>query len=453
MASGMSASVVRQIGSLYEGGSVAGMSDRELLDRFNAGRDAAGEAAFAALVARHGPMVLNIGSALAARSTSAAVSNHLCETTAGAALAFAVGKSAGPGSVAAGLACEVVRSMMYHRLKIAVLTMLLLGAVATGVGFAGKALAGRDGAKGFAGGVQTPDDANAKPAPGRMFVVGRVVDPDGKPVPGATVTASVQAKFSQAWSALARPVLDEIGHISADESGRFRVDAPRTSSSRHDAFVAIALAPGFGVGWVKVDPDADQPTADIKLEPEQVIEGRVFDVQCRPAQGVTVSVASIEHQSVHASETRTVEGVVEGPIYDWTRVNDLPAWPKPATTDAEGRFAIHGVGRGVKVGLSVIDPRFALDVIDVETDNAAGVKTVTATLEPGKIFTGRVTDAETGKPVPHARLRFSADSSLPQRWFFRHTQFQADADGRFRGIRRAENTLTSWSTRQPERAM
>ena len=60
MASGMSASVVRQIGSLYEGGSVAGMSDRELLDRFNAGRDAAGEAAFAALVARHGPMVLNI---------------------------------------------------------------------------------------------------------------------------------------------------------------------------------------------------------------------------------------------------------------------------------------------------------------------------------------------------------------------------------------------------------
>ena len=64
MASGMSASVVRQIGSLYEGGSVAGMSDRELLDRFNAGRDAAGEAAFAALVARHGPMVLNIGQEL-----------------------------------------------------------------------------------------------------------------------------------------------------------------------------------------------------------------------------------------------------------------------------------------------------------------------------------------------------------------------------------------------------
>ena len=53
-------SVVRQIGSLYEGSSVAGLSDRQLLDRFAAQRDAAGEAAFAALVTRHGPMVLGV---------------------------------------------------------------------------------------------------------------------------------------------------------------------------------------------------------------------------------------------------------------------------------------------------------------------------------------------------------------------------------------------------------
>src|SRR5580693_7987557 len=53
-------SVVRQIGSLFEGGSVAGLSDRQLLERFTAQRDAAGEAAFAALVSRHGPMVLDV---------------------------------------------------------------------------------------------------------------------------------------------------------------------------------------------------------------------------------------------------------------------------------------------------------------------------------------------------------------------------------------------------------
>ena len=64
MASLTSGSVVRQIGSLFDGSSVAGMSDQELLDRFTARRDAAGESAFAALVLRHGPMVLGVCNAL-----------------------------------------------------------------------------------------------------------------------------------------------------------------------------------------------------------------------------------------------------------------------------------------------------------------------------------------------------------------------------------------------------
>ena len=51
-----SESLVRQLGSLFEGGSVAGLSDRQLLERFTTGeRDAVGEAAFAALVAGTGP--------------------------------------------------------------------------------------------------------------------------------------------------------------------------------------------------------------------------------------------------------------------------------------------------------------------------------------------------------------------------------------------------------------
>ena len=54
-------SVARQLESLFEGGSAAGLSDRQLIERFVAGRDPrAAEAAFAALVARHGPMVLGL---------------------------------------------------------------------------------------------------------------------------------------------------------------------------------------------------------------------------------------------------------------------------------------------------------------------------------------------------------------------------------------------------------
>ena len=54
------ASIVRQIESLFDGGSLAGLSDGQLVKRFNDRRDATGEDAFAALVARHGPMVLHV---------------------------------------------------------------------------------------------------------------------------------------------------------------------------------------------------------------------------------------------------------------------------------------------------------------------------------------------------------------------------------------------------------
>jgi RNA polymerase sigma-70 factor (ECF subfamily) len=44
--------------SLFGGGVLGGLPDRDLLERFSANRDAVGELAFTALVARHGPMVL-----------------------------------------------------------------------------------------------------------------------------------------------------------------------------------------------------------------------------------------------------------------------------------------------------------------------------------------------------------------------------------------------------------
>src|SRR5262245_63191477 len=57
MASGAVGVVARGLGRLFTAGGVAGLSEGQLLDRFVARRD---EAAFEALMARHGPMVLGI---------------------------------------------------------------------------------------------------------------------------------------------------------------------------------------------------------------------------------------------------------------------------------------------------------------------------------------------------------------------------------------------------------
>jgi len=49
---------LRQTQTLFESGTIAGLTDRELLDRFERRDGEAAESAFAAIVARHGPLVL-----------------------------------------------------------------------------------------------------------------------------------------------------------------------------------------------------------------------------------------------------------------------------------------------------------------------------------------------------------------------------------------------------------
>ncbi len=60
MAYAASASLARQLGGLFQGDCTAGLSDRQLLERFTDRGGPADEAAFAAIVARHGPMVLGV---------------------------------------------------------------------------------------------------------------------------------------------------------------------------------------------------------------------------------------------------------------------------------------------------------------------------------------------------------------------------------------------------------
>ncbi len=52
--------VLRQIHTLFSAGTFSGHSDRQLPERFVAKRQPDSEAAFAALVERHGPMVLGV---------------------------------------------------------------------------------------------------------------------------------------------------------------------------------------------------------------------------------------------------------------------------------------------------------------------------------------------------------------------------------------------------------
>jgi RNA polymerase sigma factor (sigma-70 family) len=573
-------SMIRQIQSLFDGGSVAGLSDRQLLDRFGDRRDPAAESAFAAMVRRHGPMVLGVcrqllgdrhhaedafqavflvlarkagsirdpdrlgawlygvavrtarkaqarlirhrrreggetpnaaaaeptappadqpainreqaealhdeidrlpssfrlavihcyfegltldeaahrlgwpegtlrsrlarardklrrglirrgvvfpvaalAAVLESRPASASVSSPLCDMTTRAAIRFAAGRAA------TALAQEVLRAMLVNKLRLIATTLPLLAALATGAGYWTYAAAMKDEPHGQPA-PQSPvaaksDDTIPKPAPGRMFVVGRILDAQGQPVPDATIMAYARSKALGHSPSLSRMTPNPIGETRADGSGRFRLDATRTSSSQYDTFGTVAIAPGYAAAWVEFDPDIDRPTADITLQPEQVIEGRLFDLQGRPIRDVTPMVRGIA-RVVRPNGGPAGRDQLEGVFFWSSHTRALPAWPRPATSDGEGRFALHGLGRGWRVFLAIDDPRFASQQITIDTDDSQQLKRV---LELAKILKGRVTYADTGKPVPRALLMVQSYRQGVGRG---STEFETDDDGRFR---------------------
>jgi len=320
--------------------------------------------------------------------------------------------------------------MFVNKIKLAALTTLLVGLVASGSGYIGQAQARQAGKPEVRQIAAKPDDVSPKSAPGRMFVIGRVLDPQGKPVPNASVMVYARSRVFRMDAPVERLYPKELGRATSDGAGRFQADVPRTSSSRDDDLGASALAPGYGAGWVDaLDPDADQPNADITLRPEQVIHGRLFDLQGQPARDVKLSVTAIRR--VVPKAPYTPQENFEGPAFLWTHPDDLPGWPSPAITGPDGRFTLHGVGPGLRVFLTVLDPRFSSQVIDVNTDTASTTKPLSFALQPVRTITGRATYADTGKPVAHAQVRVSGFDQFQDGVGARPIITVADAEGRF----------------------
>ena len=597
-----SGSVVRQIGTLFDGGSVAGLTDQQLLERFNAQHDAAGETAFAALVSRHGPMVLDvcrqllgdphdaedafqavflvlarrarsirepellgnwlygvalrtarckkaeiarrrekeggdtmrhsrpgsgaadssaeqpaidreqaealhdeinrlpksfrlpvvlcyfegltvdeaarrlrcpagtIGSrlarareklrhgltrrgvvlsaaalttALATRSASASIPSQLCDITTKAALEYAAGQAvAGATSASAiALAREVIRSMLLNKLRFFAVALLFLGAVVTVAGYGNQSFAMKDEP------VKTPAGLAPRPAtkpdsaPGRMTVTGRVLDPEGKPVKGAVVDLMGMSRTPWVSASVDDFDFTVLGLGETDGDGRFRLEAPRTSSTRYLELIALAAAPGFGLGWTYLNLNAEQPVGDIRLFTEQLVRARLVEITGRPAAGVEVRTQSISQEND--------KGIAEGGI---SFLENPPvgarAWPRPTKTDDQGRIIIKGIGQGLSMGLTVRDPRYARQDLYIKPTGPNATKETSLALEPARIIEGRVLAADTGKPIPRAIVSAMTMVENEQVRGFVTSKFQTDAEGRFQmnPIAGAEYTLGAFPT-------
>jgi hypothetical protein len=272
--------------------------------------------------------------------------------------------------------------------------------------------------------VAKPNDS----PPGQMIVTGRVLEPDGKP--GARLPIDIVGE-------LRTPIVSanertDLGHGTTDGDGRFRIETVRASSARFHNVYALAgtAGAGSGFGCVKINPDADQPVAEIQLRPEQIIRGRLVDIQGQPAVGVSVRLDQI-FAAAQPAEMGIFEPIGRAYDYLWTSSpGELRAWPKPVLTDKDGRFSLTGVGRGITVRLEVNDERFASQKFDVATDEQPAPKAVSVALHPATIIEGQVRAADTGQAVPNAAIAVISTSG--QFGMFRRSKFRADDQGRFR---------------------
>ena len=385
-------------------------------------------------LARRG--VILPASALAAlldsKFASASVSSPLCDMTTRAAIFFTA-EQAAAGSTSASamaLAQRVLRSMFVNKIKLTALTSMILGAVA-GAGYWNHTFAMKEGPmRNPAGRASQTDPRNmerphlaTKPdlaSSRRMTVTGRMLDLAGKPAAGVPVDIIGRPRAPEVGADVRTSPYDLLGQGATDDDGRFRIDASRTSTASLYELYALAAGRGTSVSWTALNADSEQPTADIRLQAEQVIRGRLVDVSGQPTAGVEVHIQFYSHGR---GESDSIGLPWAGPL------EGIQAWPKPVTTDALGRFVLNGIGRGF-VALRVRDPRFACQRFDFQDNERDEGKEVTLALQPATIIEGRALAADTGRPIASAVISVSASFGAFGGMFT--TKSRADDQGRFK---------------------
>jgi RNA polymerase sigma factor (sigma-70 family) len=325
-----------------------------------------------------------LAAALSTRSAAASVSSHLCETTACAAISFAAGQSASPLAVA--VARQLVRSALLEKVKLLAMSLLLLGAIATSAAYLTRALARNDEPKPPQPGVRS-GQASRQPAaapspdPDRVTIHGRVLAPDGKPLPGARVAVVAMPPPLPQGRLVREPEHYEVlASATADADGRFRIDFPRIATDRNGLNLVVG-ATGWALTGKYIGDDLPASPLTITMEPERSVRGRLFDVQGQPIAGVRVRVSQYH--------TAPFDGA-----------SQAPAWPEPATTDQEGRFTFRGLGRSSTIMIEASSDRHARQTFRIDFADEPKSGALSLTLSPAQVIEVRTTRADDGKPLP-----------------------------------------------------
>jgi hypothetical protein len=274
----------------------------------------------------------------------------------------------------------------------------------------------------------------------QAVVTGKMALADGKPAVAAHV-AVIATRTEAGRGGDLLPRGEVLAEATTDDSGKYRLTIQGASSKTHRDANLIARQDGYAIAWQPLNLDKATNEASLTLAVEEPIRGRLVDIEGLPAAGVGLSVLFVpkKSNSGEISRDRVAYHGEKSPV----------AWPKPVTSDADGRFVLTGLSasQGAYLNVSGSD-RFAPQNIALNTGtsemrperdmtyrslikNAAPGEEVVLPLSPAQWFEGQITFADTGQPAPHARLTIWA-SQQPVGGSMMSLAGQTDAAGRYR---------------------
>jgi len=217
-----------------------------------------------------------------------------------------------------------------------------------------------------------PKTANPAPAPAPandpdlIRVRGIVLDPDGKPVAAAQVsapnpldggmlaktTSAADGRFEMSWK-------------KSQASAWAKGDMP--AEHFWQEVKVAAFAGGYGLAWAGFDHTDANGDLVLKLVPDAApIEARILDAQGNPAASAKVRIFQVQNpdQTWRPATPGASHDARGFSIYDPAAIMGLP---DPILTDSMGRVTIKGLGSERRVYLGVKGTTIAASQIEVIT--------------------------------------------------------------------------------------
>ncbi len=397
------------------------------------------------------------------RASAEMVPRALIERTAYSASRAAAGMVS---ASTAALCREVLRTMLMTKLKLGAVALLAAGGI--GWGIAGvtatqdqqpmkrssPVAGGRPAESRLPPATQTPVQPNS----GATVTV-RVLDPDGKPVAGATVYRCYPEPdpVNNFRKRYAPGTKGAVLLTRTGPDGSFRLSPGDVKAARDGSAQLVVMAEGYGPAFL--EPAGGDAAPVLRLARDDVpIRGRVIDIQGRPVAGATIQLVGIlrpisgtldewldalkKERAAYPAQSRTLRS--------WSG-DDIPALFPAVVADREGRFTLKGVGReriaALLVGGPGIETLFeyaatrdmpAVKVPPLERDNVPKRDVVfhgaapELAAGPGLEIVGTVRDKDNGRPLAGITVQTTRPFGNPFRYF--KTTTDARGDYRLSGL-------------------